>query len=149
MSPDGRVDRIVGATLLLAGGAMALEATTFNVLFLTDPVGPKALPLVAAAIFLMSGARLLLRPRSTIALPERAVALRMGAAALAFGVYAAVMTWIGFFAGTSLVVFVLARLYRGPTWPSAAASLAVAGALWVLFVAILSLPLPVGDLWIR
>ena len=33
-----------GKTLAIAGAAAGLEATTFDVTFMTDPVGPKALP---------------------------------------------------------------------------------------------------------
>jgi hypothetical protein len=72
----------------------------------------------------------------------------MGAAA-AFVGYAMVLPWIGFFLSTTLVVAVLGMLYRGPVRGSLAAGLSLAAVLWLLFVRILALPLPVGDLWIR
>lgn len=146
---SGRVDRIVGASLLLFGLATGLEASTFNVAFMTDPIGPKALPWFVAALLIGAGVRLLVVPRPSVPLPGRAVVLRMAAATLAFLVYALLLPWIGFFTSTAMVVAALALLYSGPRWPSVAAGLAVSGALWLLFVALLSLPLPVGDLWIR
>ncbi len=145
----GRVDRVAGATLALAGLATAVEASTFDVAFLTDPVGPKALPALVAVMLVGAGTRLLVRPRPSIALPERETAMRMGGAVLAFLVYAAALPWLGFFTSTSLVVAALALLYSGPRRGSILAGLAVSGVLWLLFVALLSLPLPVGDLWIR
>lgn len=143
------VDRIFGAVLTLAGIAAGLEATTFNVAFLTDPVGPKALPFVVAVVLIVAGTTSLARPRDAVGLPTRAAAWRMAGAVAAFIGYALVMPWIGFFAATSLVVLALALLYRGPLLPSAMAALGLSGVLWLLFVALLSLPLPVGELWIR
>lgn len=142
-------DRIAGSVLVVAGVATALEATTFDVAFMTDPVGPKALPLLVAAMMLLAGVRTLARPREEVALPPGPVALRMGGAALAFLAYAAILPWIGFFLATTLVVAALAVLYRGPVQGSVTAGLTLAAALWLLFVRILALPLPVGDLWIR
>jgi putative tricarboxylic transport membrane protein len=142
-------DRIAGSVLVVAGTLTGLEATTFDVAFMTDPVGPKALPFLVAVMLLVAGVRTIARPRSEVALPPRPVALRMGAAALAFLGYAAILPWIGFFLATTLVVAALAMLYRGPVGGSLAAGMALAGTLWLLFVRILALPLPVGDLWIR
>jgi putative tricarboxylic transport membrane protein len=143
------VDRITGGVLTVAGIATALEATTFDVAFMTDPVGPKALPMVVAMILVLAGASALLRPREHVGLPSREAAARMVGAVAAFVLYAVALPWIGFFGATSLVILALALLYQGPPIPSAIAALAVSGALWLLFVALLALPLPVGDLWIR
>lgn len=142
-------DRIAGSVLVVSGAAMALEATTFDVAFMTDPVGPKALPILVAAMMLFAGVRTLVRPRDEVPLPSGPVAKRMAGAAAAFIAYAAVLPWIGFFLATTLVVAALAGLYRGPVRGSLAAGLTLAAALWLLFVRILALPLPVGDLWIR
>lgn len=149
MSDDGRVERVAGAALVLGGVATAIEASTFDVAFLTDPVGPKALPALVATILVMSGLRLVLRPRAAIALPNRGVTMRMAGATFAFLIYAGILPWLGFFTSTSMVVTALALLYSGPGRGSIAAGLAVSGVLWLLFVALLGLPLPVGDLWIR
>ena len=61
---DGRRDRAAGFVLLLAGAATALEARTFNVAFMTDPVGPKALPFLVAAALAAAGVRLMASPRA-------------------------------------------------------------------------------------
>lgn len=140
---------MVGVVLVVAGVATALEAMTFNVAFMTDPVGPKALPLLVAFTFLIAGVRTLVRPRDQVELPTSPVMMRMAGATGAFLGYALVLPYIGFFLATTLVVAALGMLYRGPVKGSVAVGLGLAGVLWLLFVRLLALPLPVGDLWIR
>jgi putative tricarboxylic transport membrane protein len=145
------------------GAAAAAEASTFDVAFLTDPVGPKALPYLAAAILVLAGGRVALRAGVAAArarparahepgLPEapgRARLPRIAAAAGAFLAYAAVLPWLGFFASTTLVVALLSELYGAPRPHGLLAAALLTGTLWVLFVHLLGLPLPAGTLWIR
>jgi putative tricarboxylic transport membrane protein len=145
----GAADRVVGGVLLLAGIATGLEATTFDVAFLTDPVGPRALPFLVALTLAGAGARMLAKPRAAVTLPSRTATVRMAWAALAFLAYSALLPWIGFFLSTTLVVAVLAVLYRGPRVGSLVTGLVLTSSLWLLFVRLLALPLPVGDLWTR
>lgn len=140
---------MTGLILLGAGAAIALEATTFDVAFMTDPVGPKALPYLAAAMLAIAGLVALIRPGSEPRLPDAPAVARMIGAVLAFLGYAAALPFLGFFTATALVVTALSLLYRGPLVGSAVAATALSAGLWLLFVWILSLPLPVGDLWIR
>jgi putative tricarboxylic transport membrane protein len=142
-------DRLVGGALVLVGLAVGAEATTFEVAFVTDPVGPKALPLLAAGTFLLAGARVLWRPRAALDWPERAVAAKMAAAAGAFLAYAMTLALLGFFAATTLVVAALSLLYGAPPAKAFAAAAALAAGLWLLFVQLLGLPLPIGSLWMR
>ena len=142
------VRRLTGAVLLAAGGAIAVEGFTFAVAFMTDPVGPKALPWLVAVMLAVPGVIVLLRPGEEPDLPDRDAVVRMAGAILAFLVYAAALPFLGFFTSTTLVMTALALLYRGPPLASVAASAALSGGLWLLFVRILSLPLPVGELWI-
>lgn len=142
-------DRVIGVVLALAGVGLAVEATTFDVSFMTDPVGPKALPFLVATMLVASGLVAVARPRPDVPLPPADIAIRIGAAVVVFFIYAAALPWLGFFLSTTLVVTALSLLYRGPLLPSAAAAAVLAGGLWLLFVRLLSLPLPVGELWIR
>lgn len=145
----GRIDRIAGAVLVLGALAVGLEATTFEVAFLTDPVGPKALPFVVAFLLAAGGLRTLVRPRRDLDLPTAPGLARIGAAGAVFLFYAAALPWLGFFLSTTAVVAGLATLFGGPWRGGLAAGLALSAALWLLFVALLALPLPVGALWIR
>jgi len=146
---DGRRDRAAGFVLLLAGAATALEARTFNVAFMTDPVGPKALPFLVAVALAAAGLRLMASPRASVPLPGSASRHRIVLAAGTFMVYGLALPWIGFFVSTTLVVAVLGGLFRGPKLGSVVAGAGLAAILWLLFVPVLSLPLPVGVLWIR
>lgn len=142
-------DRVTGAVLVLLGLAAALEASTFDVAFMTDPVGPKALPYLVAGMLVAAGVTAIARPRDAGAAPARPALLRIAAAVVAFVAYAVALPFVGFFASTTLVVAALALLYRGPPVASIASAALLSGALWLLFVRVLSFPLPVGDLWIR
>ena len=142
-------DRAAGAALAIAGLAIALEATTFQVAFLTDPVGPKALPLVAAVILFGAGAMLLLRPRESSPWPSAPVIGRMASATGVFLAYALVIEPMGFVLATTGTMTALSRLF-GASWrKSVAAAFALSVALWYLFVWVLGLPLPMGLLWTR
>ncbi|MDX1646116.1 MAG: tripartite tricarboxylate transporter TctB family protein [Longimicrobiales bacterium] len=144
-----RTGRIAGGVLVVAGAATALEASTFDVAFMTDPVGPKALPYLVATMLAVAGLSALLQPEGEPALPGRPAVARMAGALLAFLAYAALLPLLGFFTSTTLVVTVLSLLYGGPLPASVGSAALLSGGLWLLFVQALSLPLPVGDLWIR
>lgn len=144
-----RADRFAGATLVLLSVAIGIEATTFEVAFLADPVGPKALPLVVAVLLAVGGLRTLARPRSDVALPRGSSLRRIASAIVVFLLYAGALPWLGFFLSTTLVVAGLAILFGGPWKGGIAAGLTLSAALWLLFLALLSLPLPIGELWIR
>ena len=148
-SPRPLSARIGGGTLLTAAIAIAVEASTFEVAFLTDPVGPKALPLLVAAILAAGGLAQLFRPDIDVAWPESAVLKRMAGAAGSFVGYAVVLPYVGFFLSTTAVVTALSLLYGGPPLKGTLAAAALSGALWLLFVSVLGLPLPIGDLWMR
>ncbi len=146
----GRVSaRVAGGLLVALAAGIGAEAASFEVAFVTDAIGPKALPYLAALILGSSGLRQIFRPGVDVSWPKRGAAVRMVAAIVAFLAYAAALPWIGFFLSTAGVVSILSRLYDGPRLQSVAAAGALAGILWLLFVAILGLPLPVGELWMR
>ncbi len=142
-------DRSIGAALVVTGIAIAAAATTYRVGFMTDPVGPRALPYLTALMMGCAGALIFARPEASSSDLDRAAARRTGGAVLTFAGYALVLPLLGFFLSTALVILGLARLFGGPWRPSIASALSTAGALWLLFVALLQLPLPVGSLWMR
>jgi putative tricarboxylic transport membrane protein len=140
-------DRVPGIVIALLGLAAGLEATTFDVRFLTDPVGPKALPMLVAAIFVLAGGRAALLPDQVAAWPNRAVLMKLVGAAAAFLLYPLALPVVGFFTSTTLVVATLSWLYGAPWLKGVAAAATLSGALWLLFVRVLALPLPIGSLW--
>ena len=144
-----RSQRIPGAVLTLAGAAIGLEATTFDVAFVADPVGPKALPMLVAVILVGAGIHATVSPLDTVRWPARPVAAKLLGAAAAFLVYAVALDVIGFFVSTTLVVAALSHLYGAAPRHGVPAAAILSGLLWLLFVRLLALPLPVGELWMR
>lgn len=144
---------VVGAAaVVLAAAAIALEATTFDVMFPTDPLGPKAFPMVAAFLLAIGGLALLrdgLRGTApaAVAAPVAAATAartRILLATLSFIAYAFLLAPLGFVFATVLEFALLARLFGGTLVRGAAVGLAFAFLLYVLFVYGLGLPLPLG-----
>jgi len=142
-----RTDRVAGILVTALGLAVGAEATTFDVLFRTDPVGPKALPLLAAVVFVGSGAFLVARPGQGGTWPPRALLVRMGGAVAAFGAYAALLAPLGFVIATTATVSALSILFGGPWKKAVGAAVTLAVVLWYLFVWVLGLLLPLGSVW--
>ena len=142
-----RTDRIAGVLVTALGLAVGADATTFDVLFRTDPVGPKALPFLAALVFVGSGAFLTARPGRGGTWPPRAILVRMGGAIAAFGVYAALLSPLGFVVATTITVSALSILFGGPWKKAVGAAATLSVVLWYLFVWVLGLLLPLGSVW--
>jgi putative tricarboxylic transport membrane protein len=142
-----RTDRVAGIVVTLLGLAVGAEATTFDVLFRTDPVGPKVLPLLTAAVFVGSGLYLTARPGTGGVWPTRYTLARMASAVAAFGVYAALLASLGFVVATTATVSALSILFGGPWKKAVTAALSLSVVLWYLFVWVLGLPLPLGSVW--
>lgn len=142
-----RGSRVPGVLLALAGLAIGLEATTFETVFLTDPVGPKALPLLAGALLFLAGAHAAWRP-SAAPEPIRRGWTLVGAGA-AFVAYSLLLGTLGFVLSTTLLVAALSHLYGAPPRRGIPVAALFALALWALFVHTLALPLPIGSLWMR
>ena len=142
-------ERVAGVVLVLAGLGIAAEATTFVVGFMTDPVGPKALPYLSAFILVAAGLGLAARPGPGPTWPERPVVARMAGATAAFVAYALLLAPLGFFTSTTLGVGTLSVLFGGPPRKAFAAAALLSAVLWFGFVYGLGLPLPLGALWTR
>ncbi len=135
--------------LILLGAGVALEASTFDVGFLTDPVGPKALPYLVALILIATGAHAWFWPPAEVTRPAPAARSRIAAALVGFVVYSVTLPYVGFFVCTTGVVAVLSRLYGAPWTRGLAAASVLSAVIWLIFVQLLALPLPIGSLWIR
>jgi len=141
-------DRVAGGLLLLLSTVVALAARGFVVGFPADPVGPRALPLLAAAILALGGIRLLLRPAPEPEWPPRRDSSRLALATGALFVYPIVLPFLGFVTTTGVVVAALSLLFGGPPLRSAGAAFLFAGGLYLLFVHALGVPLPIGSLFL-
>ena len=142
-------DRVPGLLLAIAGAAVGLEATTFDVNFMTDPVGPKALPYLAALTLVLTGLHVAARPQRDTGWPSRQLFWKLAGATGAFLVYGVALGVLGFFLSTTLVVAALSHLYGASPRSGVPAAALLSAGLWLLFVRLLALPLPIGELWMR
>lgn len=156
------VDRRTGVALLALAVASALEASSFDVMFMTDPVGPKAAPLFAALLLALAGGGLLVQGGGRVnanhaggatddseARDDRhqRQAWRVAGAAAVLVLYAGVMDFLGFVVATTLCVAAVGRLMGAPPVRALASAFLLSAGLWYLFVWGLRLPLPLGGLW--
>jgi putative tricarboxylic transport membrane protein len=139
---------VPGLVLIAVGLAIGIVATGFDVAFLTDPVGPKALPWLAAAALVLAGLHQTRRPAET-GWPVGGTLGRLAVGASVLLVYGTVMPWLGFLLSTTAVVAALSHLFGAHPKRGLPAALVLTAGLWVVFVRVLALPLPVGDLWMR
>lgn len=146
----GTGPRVAGTVCVLFAGMAALIARTFRVGFVTDPIGPRALPWLAAALLGLGGALLVLRPGAEPQWPPAGPPRRAIASTLAaFALYAILVGPLGFVLATTLLMTALARVFGGRLVPGLLAGAAFSGVLWLLFVAGLGVPLPGGILFTR
>ncbi len=142
----GRSDRIAGLAAVLASLAIAVETRAFTVEFLSDPLGPKALPLFAAALLGGGGLLVVLKPEADPDWPDRAGRVRAAVAGLSFLAYAWLLSPLGFVLATALEGAVLARAFGGKIGQCLVAGVAIAATLYALFGWALGVPLPEGSL---
>lgn len=137
---------IVGALLVVAVAlAIGLEASTFEVAFPTDPLGPKAFPMVAALLMMVGGLALVRGGGMTWSRRDgEGGGVRVLVASASFVGYAFLLAPLGFVLATALEFAVLTRVFGGPVVRGGAAGLAFGAVLYVLFVYGLGLPLPLG-----
>lgn len=161
---SARRRRIAGGSFVATGIVSAALAVGFHVGFLTDPIGPRALPWLGSALLALGGLLMLLRSGAThssmqkppqpdsledrrnhrITPEQRKVALAL----LTFLLYAAILSAAGFVLSTALLMTLLARFYGGTWKRGIVAGVAFSASLWLLFVQALGVPLPVGSIFL-
>ncbi len=142
-------DRVASALLVILALLLALESRTFTVGFVTDPLGPKAFPLLSALLLLVGGVVLQIKPAADSAWPPAKQLLRMIVAALSLFAYALLLGFLGFFTTTLLVTAVFALLLGGRPVASLLSAAAVSALLYALFSYVLNIALPLGSLFLR
>jgi putative tricarboxylic transport membrane protein len=146
----GRSDRIAGGLCVVAAVGIALVARTYRVGFVTDPIGPRAMPWLAAALLGSGGVILGLRPGPEPDWPPPGPTRRgIAIAVLSLALYAILIGPFGFVLATTLLMTALARVFGGRLVPGLLAGAAFSGVMWLLFVMGLGVPLPIGMLFTR
>ena len=165
------LDRWVGATLVALGFGVAGTARGYTVGFLVDPLGPRALPYLVAALLALGGGVMAFRrtagrgpfpggevlPRAGAPEgPEAILRARGGLArsllaqSACVGVlllYVGAIPPFGFFLPTVLAGGALSRLFGGRWLPGLGVGLVLGAGLYGLFTWGFGLQLPVGALF--
>ncbi|MBT8398160.1 MAG: tripartite tricarboxylate transporter TctB family protein [Gemmatimonadetes bacterium] len=156
------LDRWLGASLLVLAFGLAAAARTFDVGFLVDPLGPKALPYLVIGLFLVGGMALLLAPHgpgpsgegAAQSLEEEGAARGDGRASktwpdqalclLILLGYAAALPLFGFVPSTAMATGALSKVFSGRFLWGLGVGLALGLGLFGLFTLGFGMELPLG-----
>lgn len=137
-------DRLLGCAAILFAAFMAFMARGYAAPFEYEPVGPRAFPLMLAALMALAGAWLALKPAHHVNLLQGGRPVGLAAAAII--VYAILFQLLGFIVATALMALPVGRIFGG-TWRQCALTGAGMGVvLFVLFDKVLDVVLPAGVL---
>lgn len=140
-------DRILGAACIAAAAGMAWAAQGYAAAISYEPVGPRAFPLLLAALLAAGGAWLVLRPALRGAAPYRGVPLKATAlAAAGVAAYALLFETLGFVLATALMAVPLGLVFGGSLKQALASGAALGVVLFFLFDKALDVVLPTGVL---
>ncbi|MBE0530333.1 MAG: tripartite tricarboxylate transporter TctB family protein [Rhodospirillales bacterium] len=140
-------DRILGFVLVGVSVVYGWSAYQFEVPFQYEPLGPKAFPLILAALMVMSGIGLIFRPDRLAPFPDRKGLANLALACVIMFFYAATFRWFGFILATVLAGSLIGWLFGAK--PVRAVAYAVVLAVVGYFVCgdLLRLNVPAGALF--
>ena len=138
---DDRRWSVALAGLGIAVGALAVG---FRVAFVTDPLGPRAFPWLAAALLCGAAVGLWVRPGPDAEWPDHTSRKRLAGVMVSLVIWAVLMPIVGFVPSTTLELAFLGRLFGARPVHGLVAGFALSAALWFLFGFALGLPLPIG-----
>ncbi|WP_417686699.1 tripartite tricarboxylate transporter TctB family protein [Roseibium sp.] len=141
-------DRIFGAIGLLVAIGYAWAALIIEESFLSDAVGPKAFPLIIAAVLAMASIAIFLKPDAEPRWPSLSRFMEIAAAVLVMVLYALALPEIGFVIATAVAASYLTwRLGTAPLF-SLVSGTATSLGIYVVFHLVLGLSLAKGPLGI-
>jgi putative tricarboxylic transport membrane protein len=137
-------DRIAGLVLIALAIWYGLGASRLEAGFGSGPVGPKAFPLILAIALGVIALFLLIRPDPEPRWPKRRTwgdfALLIGS----FIAYAYLLAPAGFLLATTVETGFVSQRFGAKPWQALLTGLIASGALYLLFVFALGIPLPLG-----
>ncbi len=135
-------DRILGAACLAAGAAMAWAAKDYAAPISYEPVGPRAFPMLLAALLAIGGAWLLVRPgahgRWLHTVPLKALSLAIAAVFA----YVLLFQWLGFTLATLVMAVPVGMAFGGSWLKSLGGGVALGVLLYLGFDKLLDVVLP-------
>jgi putative tricarboxylic transport membrane protein len=139
-------DRLLGAVAILIAAAMAVASWGYVAQVEYEPVGPRAFPLLLAALMAGCGAWLAVKPGHSAQFAHAQQFRNIVLCAAAVVVYAVLFQLLGFIVATALMALPVGRLFGG-TWRQCTATGAGMGVvLYILFDRLLDVVLPLGIL---
>jgi len=146
-----RAGLVIAAALILAGLGIGLATWSGGTVAMNTPIGPKTVPYIIAAAFLLLGA-------FTVAaalrgdFPERERQDWPPMLWIIGGLVVQLLTMktAGFAISTGLLFAATAKGFgRGPLWKTIPIGIVFAFLIWLIFAKGLQLTLPVGTMWER
>jgi putative tricarboxylic transport membrane protein len=137
-------DRILGVVCVIASAGMAWAAQGYAAAISYEPVGPRAFPLLLAALMAIAGAWLVVRPSMHDSGLSLAHLKPIGLAALAVFSYALLFEWLGFTLATALMAVPVGMAFGGNWKQSIAGGVGLGLVLFFLFDKLLDVVLPSG-----
>lgn len=139
-------DRLLGLAAMVMAAAMTVTAWGYAAPVEYEPVGPRAFPLLLAALLAVAGAWLAVKPGLHVDLLHGPRTRVIGLCAASIVVYSIVFQLLGFVVATALMAIPVGRIFGG-TWKQCALTGICMGlVLYVLFDKLLDVVLPKGVL---
>ncbi|MBL3702195.1 tripartite tricarboxylate transporter TctB family protein [Sulfitobacter sp. BDSS02] len=139
-------DRIFGIFGLLLAIGFAFAALAIEESFLSDAVGPKAFPLIIAAVLGLSSIVIALRPDAAPEWPTLARLAEIAAAVVVMILYAELLPEVGFVIATFFAAAYLTWRLGSGLLASLATGLGTSLGIYVIFHLVLGLSLARGPL---
>lgn len=140
-------DRIFAAIMLALSGWIIWTAAHFYVPFQYEPLGPKAFPIIIAAVLIVASLWLLVRPSANKWHPGGRVLIHLLVATVLLVFYALVYVPLGFIASTFIVGFAFSLLFGEKLLSAGIYSLALSIVGFYLMKTALELNVPTGTLF--
>ncbi|MBS0126760.1 tripartite tricarboxylate transporter TctB family protein [Thetidibacter halocola] len=137
-------DRIFGLFGILLAIGFALSALAIEESFLSDAVGPKAFPLIIAAVLGLSSAVIALRPDPEPHWPALARLAELAAAAVVMILYAQFLPEAGFVAATAVAAGYLAWRLGSKPLEAVLTGIGTSVGIYAIFHLVLGLSLARG-----
>lgn len=134
-------DRIFGLVVVLVALAFIASATQIQTSFLSDPVGPKAFPILVGSVAALCGVIMILRPDQEPEWPQLRTLGALLVSVFVLVAYAYLLKPLGFLIPTAIVAGVLSYQINPRIGAAVIAGVGLSVGLFIVFKFILGLGL--------
>ena len=137
-------DRVLGAAALVVAAFLAWYGHDLEAPFAYEPVGPRAFPMLVAAMIASCGVWLVVKGGNPTDINAPGATARIALMVAVVAAYAVAFQWLGFVTATTFMTVLVGRLFGG-TWLKGLWGGAVMGlGFFLLFDKALDVVLPTG-----